>query len=549
MSWAQEISNWLLGSYKVRTTKLGDNTLLQHVVQVDTDGNPVSASGGTNSNFGATFPTAGTASGASDGTNMQPLLVDGSGYLRVNVSAGSGGNSAASATGSAVPASADYGGANVGGTLRGVTAVNPSGSIYAQQVDVASMAGTTADTNSGVKSAGTLRVVLATDQPQLTNKLLVTPDANSAVNVAQINGATPTMGNGVSGTGVQRVTIASDSTGVIAATQSGSWSLAANQSVNVAQINGVAATMGNGVSGTGVQRVTIASDSTGTVAATQSGSWSLAANQSVNVAQINGVAATMGNGVSGTGVQRVTIASDSTGTVAATQSGSWSLAANQSVNVAQINGVAATMGNGASGTGVQRVTIASDSTGVIGATQSGTWTVQPGNTANTTPWLITDSASSATGSAVPAKASYTGLLAQTANPTAATAGNLVGALADKLGKTIAVSAIRDLKGVQQTNINASTTETTIVTAVASTFLDLYGLIITNNSGTTTKVTIKDSTAGTTRMVYEVAGTLTVGFVIDCGSAVPQATVNTNWTATCGTSVNSVDITALYVKNT
>lgn len=76
--------------------------------------------------------------------------------------------------------------------------------------------GTTVATNSGSKDAGTLRVVLATDQPQLTNKLLVTPDANSAVNVAQMNGVTVTMGNGASGTGVQRVTIANDSTGVVA---------------------------------------------------------------------------------------------------------------------------------------------------------------------------------------------------------------------------------------------------------------------------------------------------------------------------------------------
>lgn len=71
---------------------------------------------------------------------------------------------------------------------------------------------TAVDTNSGNKSAGTLRVVLATDQPALTNKLLVTPDANSAVNVAQINGVTVLMGNGTTGTGSQRVTIASDNT-------------------------------------------------------------------------------------------------------------------------------------------------------------------------------------------------------------------------------------------------------------------------------------------------------------------------------------------------
>lgn len=79
-----------------------------------------------------------------------------------------------------------------------------------QSTNVAQLAGTTTDTNSGTKSAGTLRVVLATDQPALTNKLLVTPDANSAVNVAQINGVTPLMGAGNTGTGSARVTIATD---------------------------------------------------------------------------------------------------------------------------------------------------------------------------------------------------------------------------------------------------------------------------------------------------------------------------------------------------
>lgn len=51
------------------------------------------------------------------------------------------------------------------------------------------IAGTTIDANSGNKSAGTQRVVLATDQPALTNKLLVTPDANVKVNVVGNAGA------------------------------------------------------------------------------------------------------------------------------------------------------------------------------------------------------------------------------------------------------------------------------------------------------------------------------------------------------------------------
>lgn len=97
--------------------------------------------------------------------------------------------------------------------------------------NVAQVAGTAADVNSGVKSAGTLRVVLATDQPQLTNKLLVTPDsvalpANQSVNVSQINAVTPLMGNGVTGTGSQRVTIASDNTAfTVNAAESGTWTV------------------------------------------------------------------------------------------------------------------------------------------------------------------------------------------------------------------------------------------------------------------------------------------------------------------------------------
>ena len=46
--------------------------------------------GGTSSNFNVAFPSAGTAVGFSNGTNMVPGLVDGSGYLEVNVKTGGG---------------------------------------------------------------------------------------------------------------------------------------------------------------------------------------------------------------------------------------------------------------------------------------------------------------------------------------------------------------------------------------------------------------------------------------------------------------------------
>lgn len=101
--------------------------------------------------------------------------------------------------------------------------------------------GNAIDTNSGNKSAGTLRVVLATDQPALTNKLLVTPDANSAVNVAQMNGVTVTMNNGAAGTGVQRVTIANDSTGILAGVTTVT-TVSTVTAVSDAQVQGKAAT-------------------------------------------------------------------------------------------------------------------------------------------------------------------------------------------------------------------------------------------------------------------------------------------------------------------
>jgi hypothetical protein len=70
------------------------------------------------------------------------------------------------------------------------------------------------------------------------------------------------------------------------------------------------------------------------------------------------------------------------GTVAVTQSTSpWV------TNITQFGSTNVSTGTGASGAGIPRVTVSNDSN--ILATQSGTWTVQPGNTANTTPWLVT----------------------------------------------------------------------------------------------------------------------------------------------------------------
>jgi hypothetical protein len=100
-----------------------------------------------------------------------------------------------------------------------------------QSTNVDQWNGNTVDTNSGTKSAGTLRVVLATDQPQLTNKLLVTPDANSAVNLAQVGGASTQTGHGTA-SGCQRVEIANDGTGLVNAVQNGTWTVQPGNTAN-----------------------------------------------------------------------------------------------------------------------------------------------------------------------------------------------------------------------------------------------------------------------------------------------------------------------------
>ena len=56
-------------------------------------------------------------------------------------------------------------------------------------------------------------------------------------------------------------------------------------------------------------------------------------------------------------------------------------------NLSQLGGAAIAMGTGVRSAGTQRVTIATDD--IVPVSQSGTWTIQPGNTANTTAWLVT----------------------------------------------------------------------------------------------------------------------------------------------------------------
>lgn len=80
--------------------------------------------------------------------------------------------------GSAIPSTGIYIGGNVGGTGRGWTFVNPTGTVYAGQIDIASLAGTTIKTGSGNGTAGSGNNYIPTDQPNLTTPLNVASSQN-----------------------------------------------------------------------------------------------------------------------------------------------------------------------------------------------------------------------------------------------------------------------------------------------------------------------------------------------------------------------------------
>lgn len=274
----------------------------------------------------------------------------------------------------------------------------------------------------------------------------------------------------------------------------------------------------------------------------------------------NATTSVVGNGAAAT-AQRVTLANDSTGIVSLTTSTAsiGKLAANSGVDIGDVD--VTTVGTITPGTAATSLGKAEDA--VHSSGDVGVFSLGIANEAQST--LAADGDYIGHASDIKGNALTVGNLAhdavdagnplkiggqaRTTNPTAVSDADRTNFIADKLGKQIVVGSIRDLKGNQFTTITSSTGETTVVTAVASTFLDVYGVIVENTSATACKVTFKDSTAGTTQFEIYVPAGDTRGFTLSESAAFKQTTVNNNWTATCGTSVASIVISALFVKNT
>lgn len=205
--------------------------------------------------------------------------------------------------------------------------------------------------------------------------------------------------------------------------------------------------------------------------------------------------------------------------------------------------------------GSQKTQIVDGSGNVVGSTGNAIdVNVKSGNPTTITATQSTASnlkaqvvAGDATGSSVPANAYYQGFNPQTSLPTAATAGQLQGATADKFGRQVVLpGTIRDLVGTQTTTISASTTETTIVTAAASTFNDLTALVLSNTSATATRVDFRDTTGGSVLFSIYVPAADVRG--VSFSRPVPQTSVNTNWTAQSSASITDLRVYAVFDKN-
>ena len=147
----------------------------------------------------------------------------------------------------------------------------------------------------------------------------------------------------------------------------------------------------------------------------------------------------------------------------------------------------------------------------------------------------------ATNAAPPANAIQMGAVASTTLPTSTTAGDLVAPMADIAGRLIVRSAgPRERMITNGITITASTGSNTLVAAgAAGVFRDLTFLQGSNGSATGTLMTISD---GTVSYIYYMAPN-GGGFNVNFDPPLRATTAATAWTATCGTSVSSVYISA------
>lgn len=106
-----------------------------------------------------------------------------------------------------------------------------------------------------------------------------------------------------------------------------------------------------------------------------------------------------------------------------------------------------------------------------------------------------------------------------------------------------------LDGKQTAFVSDNTEQPIYAAQGAHVISDLYLLAIMNRSAVDSDVTIRDDTAGLTRWKGTVKAGQQAGFALPPNGALKQTAANKPWTAQCSVAVNSIEITAAFVKNT
>lgn len=261
-------------------------------------GGSSSGGGGTSSTFGQSFPSTGTAAGATDGVNMQPLKVDGSDNLNVNCTVGCSGGATTPADAFANPSTAGLSFSFLAGFNGSTWDRIRDDANKALMVDVGNT--TLAVTQSGTWNIGTVTTI--------TNSVAVTQStspwvvsctvANCAINLSQVGGSSFALGQQLAAASLPIVLTASQlstltppaaianyalETGGNLATLAGGVTSSTYQE-NLKQVNGVTTLTGAGASGTGAQRETVSQDTT-TIAGSAPGT---AGTPSANVLTVQG---------------------------------------------------------------------------------------------------------------------------------------------------------------------------------------------------------------------------------------------------------------------
>ena len=196
------------------------------------------------------------------------------------------------------------------------------------QINLSQIGGTSPNLGSGTIAAGTLRVVLATDQPAVTVTGAATVQATVS-NTVTITGAATvqaTVSNTVTVTGAATVSGTVTAIGTVSTLQAGTWTSQGFTAAD-APVAGNPFIMGGYGSSTTPTAMSANGDATPL--------WTdLSGRPQINLSQIGGIAPNLGSGTIATGTQRVVLATDqpavtitgaatASGTVSALQAGTW----------------------------------------------------------------------------------------------------------------------------------------------------------------------------------------------------------------------------------